>query len=186
MFARTDRLLLRPGWKEDAPALAAAVNTLGLARNLDGPPWPYTAADAEAFLAEANADPARTTLLAYRRTAGAPELVGAVGLARTGEGQALFAAWTARPHWGEGYASEAGAALLDIARHGLRLGHVFAWSFLDNPAGGRFLGKLGFRPTGEIVRAPSLARAGAGRPCRLHVRALGAAAAPDPAEALAA
>jgi RimJ/RimL family protein N-acetyltransferase len=186
VFARTDRLLLRPGWREDAPALAAAVNELGVARNIEGAPWPYSVAEAEAFLAEAQADPARTTLLAYRRTAGAPELVGAVGLARTREGQALFAAWTARRFWGCGYASEAGAALLDIARHSLRLGHVFAWSFLDNPAGARLLDRLGFAATGEIVRATSLARGGAATPCRLHVRPLGAAVRADAEEALAA
>jgi RimJ/RimL family protein N-acetyltransferase len=179
-------LLLRPGWREDAPALAAAVNELAVARNFEGSPWPYTVAEAEAFLAEAQTDPARTALLAYRRTAGAPELVGAVGLARTGDGQALFAAWTARRFWGRGYASEAGAALLDIARHGLRLGHVFAWSFLDNPAGVRLLDRLGFIATGEIVRASSLARGGAAAPCRLHVRPLGAAVRADSQAAMAA
>ena len=186
MFARTDRLLLRPGWREDAPALAAAVNELGVARSPDGTPWPYTVAEAAAFLAEVQADPARTTLLAYRRTAGAAELVGAVGLARTGEGQALFAAWTARRFWGCGYASEAGAALLDIARHSLRLGHVFAWSFLDNPAGARLLDRLGFAATGEIVRATSLARGREPTPCRLHVRPLGLPVRADAEAALAA
>jgi RimJ/RimL family protein N-acetyltransferase len=186
VFARTDRLLLRPGWREDAPALAAAVNELGIARNFEGTLWLYSVEEAQAFLAEAQADPARTTLLAYRRTSGAPELVGAVGLARTGEDQALFAAWTARRFWGRGYASEAGAALLDIARHGLRLGHVFAWSFLDNPAGARLLERLGFAATGEIVRAASLARGGAATPCRLHVRPLGAAVRADAEAAIAA
>ncbi|MBV9932082.1 MAG: GNAT family N-acetyltransferase [Alphaproteobacteria bacterium] len=186
MFARTDRLLLRPGWREDAPALAAAVNELGIARNCEGAPWPYSIADAEAFLAEAHADPARTTLLAWRRTAAAPELVGAVGLARTGAGQALFATWTTRRFWGRGYASEAGAALLEMARHSLRLDHVFAWSFLDNPAGARLLDRLGFAATGEIVRATSLARGGAATPCRLHVRPLGVSMRADADAALAA
>lgn len=186
MFARTDRLLLRPGWREDAPALAAAVSELAVARNCQGAPWPYSVAEAETFLAEASADPARTTLLVYRRSPGAPELVGAVGLGRTGDGQALFAAWTARPYWGRGYASEAGAALLDMARHSLRLGHILAWSFVDNPAGARLLDRLGFAATGEIVRATSLARGGAATPCRLHVRPLGAAIRTDEAAALAA
>jgi RimJ/RimL family protein N-acetyltransferase len=186
MFARTDRLLLRPGWREDAPALAAAVSELAVARNCEGAPWPYSVAAAEAFLAEAQADSTRTTLLVYRRGASAPELVGAVGLARNGDGQALFAAWTARPHWGRGYASEAGAALLDMARHSLRLGHILAWSFLDNPAGGRLLDRLGFMPTGEIVRATSLARGGTSTASRLHVRPLGAAVRVDQDAALAA
>jgi len=50
MFARTERLLLRPGWREDAPAFFRAVADEGIVRNLAQAPWPYTLADAEAFL----------------------------------------------------------------------------------------------------------------------------------------
>jgi RimJ/RimL family protein N-acetyltransferase len=187
MFARTDRLLLRPGWREDAPAVANAVSQLAILRNLEGSPWPYSVAEAERFLAAAAADPDQTTLLAFRRTAGAPELVGAVGLGRSEDGQALFAAWTAPDHWGRGYATEAGAALLAIARNALRLSHVFAWSFLDNPAGARLLDRLDFATTGEIVRASPVAREGRAAPCRLHVHRFSAVpAAAAPARALAA
>jgi RimJ/RimL family protein N-acetyltransferase len=48
MFVRTDRLLLRPGWIEDAPALARALGDEAIARNTAHIPWPYTVADAEA------------------------------------------------------------------------------------------------------------------------------------------
>ena len=41
MFARTERLLLRPGWAEDAPALAAAIADEMIVRNLATAPWPY-------------------------------------------------------------------------------------------------------------------------------------------------
>ena len=34
MFARTERLLLRPGWQEDAPALARAIGEEAVVRNL--------------------------------------------------------------------------------------------------------------------------------------------------------
>ena len=53
MFARTPRLLLRPGFPEDAPALAAAMSDAAIARNLAVVPWPYTLRDAEAFLSAA-------------------------------------------------------------------------------------------------------------------------------------
>src|SRR3989344_9521016 len=39
MFARTERLLLRPGWQEDAPALAKAIGEEGVVRNLATAPW---------------------------------------------------------------------------------------------------------------------------------------------------
>ena len=46
MFARTPRLLLRPGFPEDAPALAAAIADEAIARNLANVPWPYRMRDA--------------------------------------------------------------------------------------------------------------------------------------------
>ena len=50
MFARTQRLLLRPGWKEDASALFQAICDERIVCNLASAPWPYSFADAEAFL----------------------------------------------------------------------------------------------------------------------------------------
>ena len=50
MFARTPRLLLRPGWMEDAPALAQAIGDPAILRNLTHAPAPYTLDDAQAFL----------------------------------------------------------------------------------------------------------------------------------------
>src|SRR5690606_170553 len=62
MFARTTRLLLRPGWAEDAPALAQAIADEMIVRNLASAPWPFTLRDAEAFLA-APRDPILPSLL---------------------------------------------------------------------------------------------------------------------------
>jgi len=94
MFARTERLLLRPGWLEDAPALA------------------------------------RPLEMGY---------------------------WIARPYWGLGFATEAGRQLVRIAR-AMQLPKLTAGHFLDNPASGAVLRKLGFRPTGQIAQRYSVAR----------------------------
>ena len=50
MFARTERLLLRPGWLEDAPALARAIGEEAVVRNLARAPWPYGMDEAQDFL----------------------------------------------------------------------------------------------------------------------------------------
>jgi hypothetical protein len=71
MFARTERLLLRPGWAEDAPALAAAIADETIVRNLATAPWPYGLRDAEAFLAQPR-DPVLPSFLVFERTDGAP------------------------------------------------------------------------------------------------------------------
>ena len=115
MFARTPRLLLRPGFPEDAPALAAAIADEAIVRNLANAPWPYRMRDAEAFLASPR-DPVLPSLLIFERTDGAPQLVGACGLGRRPSGAVEMGYWIARALWGRGFATEACAALIDIAR----------------------------------------------------------------------
>ena len=156
MFARTERLLLRPGWGEDAPALAQAIADEAVVRNLATAPWPYGLADAEAFLASPR-DPALPSFLIAERTDGAPRLVGACGLGRRPSGAVELGYWIARAHWGHGFATEAGLALIDIART-LKLPRLEASHFVDNPASGRVLEKLGFIATGLSAERYSCAR----------------------------
>ena len=158
MFARTERLLLRPGWTEDAPALARAIADEQVVRNLATAPWPYALLDAEAFLASPR-DPAMPSFLITERTAGEPRLVGACGLGRRPSGAVELGYWIARPFWNKGFATEAGQALIEIAR-ALKLPRLEASHFIDNPASGRVLEKLGFRPTGLSADRYSCARGG--------------------------
>ncbi|HZF43637.1 MAG TPA: GNAT family N-acetyltransferase [Sphingomonadaceae bacterium] len=155
MFARTDRLLLRPGWMEDAPALAAAIGEQAIVRNLATAPWPYERADACAWLAQPAGDLA--CCLIFARTAGRPLLVGGIGLHSTG-GEVELGYWISRAHWNRGYATEAGHALLAFARDSLRLCRIAAGHFTDNPASGRVLEKLGFTATRDRAPRHSAAR----------------------------
>src|SRR3954451_9522926 len=183
MFARTPRLLLRPGFPEDAPALAAAIADQAIARNLANVPWPYRMRDAEAFLASPR-DPVLPSLLIFERTKGEPRLVGSCGLARRPSGAAAMGYWIARPFWGRGFATEAGAALIDMAR-ALGLASLEGSHFIDNPASARVLEKLGFEPLGIIAPRMSCAR-GTEVPARLMRLQLQAGAIEEKDEALAA
>ncbi len=146
MFARTPRLLLRPGWKEDASALAAAIGDVAVVGRLARAPWPYRIEDAESFLSiEQGPLP---NFLIFARTHGAPRLVGGIGLDQTDEGVEL-GYWIARPYWGLGFATEAGRAVVDLADRGLKLPRLIAGHFADNLASSRVLRKLGFEPTGR-------------------------------------
>ena len=156
MFARTERLLLRPGWAEDAPALAAAIADEMIVRNLATAPWPYGLRDAEAFLAQAR-DPALPSFLIFERTHAEPRLVGSCGLGRRPSGAVELGYWIARSFWGRGYATEAATALIDIART-LGFTRLEGSHFLDNPASGRVLEKLGFQPLGITAPRMSCAR----------------------------
>ena len=165
MFARTQRLLLRPPFAEDAPALAAAIGDEGIVRNLATAPWPYGVAEAQAWLENPCHDPLLPNWLMLLRTGDRPRIVGGVGLHRREDDSIEFGYWVARPYWGLGFATEAGAALRRAARAN-RLPALTAGHFLDNPASGKVLRKLGFRPTGTIAMRHSLAR-GRDVPCAL-------------------
>jgi RimJ/RimL family protein N-acetyltransferase len=165
MFVRTPRLLLRPGWSQDAPALFEAIADERIVRNLATAPWPYRPEDAESWLAT-DRKASEPSLLVFRCAGAAPELVGAIGLGHRPSGEIELGYWIARRHWGRGYATEAGRAMLAMARHSLRLRRLTAGHFLDNPVSGRVLEKLGFRSLGMIVPHYSAAR-GEAAPCRL-------------------
>jgi RimJ/RimL family protein N-acetyltransferase len=183
MFARTPRLMLRPGFPEDAPALALAMSDQAIARNLAGVPWPYSMRDAEAFLATPR-DPLLPSLLVFERTDGAPQLIGACGLQRRPSRAVEMGYWIARPFWSRGYATEACAALIEIAR-ALDLATLEASHFIDNPVSARVLDKLGFESLGIIAPRMSCGRGeeGPARLMRLQLRGKEAA---EEREALAA
>jgi len=155
MFAVTERLFLRPGWVEDAPALSRAIGDESVAHNLSRVPWPYALGDAERFLTSPQ-PPKRPSFLIFLRDCA--RLIGGVGL--SGEGiEPELGYWIAREHWGRGYATEAGQAVVAIADESLRLPALKAAHAIDNPASGRVLDKLGFQPQG-LERRHSLARRG--------------------------
>ena len=159
MFALTPRLMLRPGWPEDAPILAEAIAHEQVARMTSRVPWPYALADAKVFLAIPRDDRLPNCLVFERGTE--PKLVGGVGLHRAPDGEDYeLGYWLTPSAWGRGYATEAARAMLDHARHGLGAPRVHAGHSRDNPASGRVLRKLGFEATGAVIPFGSLARGG--------------------------
>ena len=164
MFARTERLLLRPSWPEDAGELHQAIADEGIVRNLARAPWPYTAEDAVRSATQEH-DAHFPLFLMMLRTNGAPRLIGACGIGNL-NGEAELGYWIARPYWGLGFATEAGKAVIDIAK---TIGHkrLVASHFTDNPASARVLRKLGFRDTGQTAQRHSRG-GGEGMTCALY------------------
>ncbi|NNC47238.1 MAG: GNAT family N-acetyltransferase [Sphingomonas sp.] len=154
MFAVTKRLLLRPGWSNDAPALARAIADEQIVRNLARAPWPYGLEDAQKHLDTMATADLPVLLITKRDNA---EIVGILGFDRIETGEVELGYWIARKHWNRGYATEAGLAALDIIKT-LGFAQVVAGHFTDNPASGRVLRKLGFAPTGEKAMRHSCGR----------------------------
>lgn len=155
MFIRSDRLFLRPAWPEDAEDLHAALQDRQIARNLSRVPWPYGLEHARAYAGRAHMRGLPQFLATLPGEPGAP-IVGGAGLVREGEGVEL-ALWVARDYRGRGLGTEAGRAVLAVAG---AIGHrqLRASPFIDNPASGHILEKLGFRRTGRIIERYSESR----------------------------
>ncbi len=157
MFARTKRLTLRPGWPEDAPAVAAAIGHESVVRHLSRVPWPYTQDDAADWLARSRGVTEVFFLVFDHLGAAEPRLVGAAGLHPAG-GELELGYWYTPDAWGNGYATEAGRAVVDIARHALGVRRLASRYHLNNPASGRVLRKLGFVAPGETRHVHSRAQ----------------------------
>ncbi|MCL9983661.1 MAG: GNAT family N-acetyltransferase [Erythrobacter sp.] len=155
MFHRTERLFLRPTFPEDWEAIFACIGSdEAIARNLARAPWPY-GEDAARSFAEM---PQNLRLPHFLVTLPGTGVIGSAGMGEN-EGEPEIGYWIAREHWGRGFATEAASAVLRIAR---TLGHqrLKAGHFIDNPASGRVLRKIGFQPTGRITARHSCARGG--------------------------
>ena len=143
--------------------------------------------------ADANANPAATAAAGRSPSSVTLPLCGATiqcipcGLGRRPSRSVELGYWIARPFWGRGLATEACEALVDIART-LGFQSLEGSHFLDNPASGRVLEKLGFEPLGIVAPRLSCAR-GEEVPARLMRLELASAGYSDNAresEALAA
>lgn len=156
MFAVTQRLLLRPGWSEDAPALAKAIADERIVRNLARAPWPYALDDAEEFLSRPS-DIYRPSFLIFERTVDPVRLIGSIGFGDE-EGTPELGYWIAPDRWNRGFATEAARAAIESVRISLGYRRIIAGHFIDNPASGRVLEKLGFRKAGRSARRHSIGR----------------------------
>lgn len=154
MFALTPRLTLRPGWPEDAPALANAIAHEAVVTELSRVPWPYGQQEACSFLGLQHAVDEPQFAIVLRGTD--PRLIGGIGLRRDGCAHEL-GYWLTPEAWGRGYATEAARAVVAIARDSLRLPRLVAKHTAGNSRSGRVLAKLRFEPTGRTIPLDYLA-----------------------------
>ncbi|RKF20997.1 N-acetyltransferase [Altericroceibacterium spongiae] len=177
MFVRTDRLFLRPVFEEDWQALYKGLHDRDLVRMLANAPWPYEPAHAREFVRRAQNPFLPGFAITIPGEKGAP-LIGQIGLNCHEDGPEI-GYWIRRDRWGQGYATEAGKGFLEVVR---MLGHkqIHGGHYLDNPASGRVLTRLGFRRTGEVRRLVSKGRGGeAVLTCRYVCKLAGGSAKAD-------
>jgi RimJ/RimL family protein N-acetyltransferase len=146
--------ILRPWQSSDKTSLIRHANNKNVSRNLrDRFPYPYTDADANAFLAVRAAPKSRDFV--YAIVVGG-EAVGGIGVHPRKDVEchsAEIGYWLGEDFWGRGITT---AAVRKLSQHVLResdIYRIFATVFASNPASARVLEKAGFVREGLMSRA---------------------------------
>ena len=154
----TARFVLRMPIEQDIPAIVAIAGDWEVASRLARMPHPYSEENARFFLAEIV--PAELVWSIIDRAS--VEMVGVIGLApcEQADDTIELGYYVGRENWGKGIATEASAVVAAygvglVGQRQLRSGY-----FVDNPASGRVLEKLGFVRLHAAER-PCLATGGA-------------------------
>jgi RimJ/RimL family protein N-acetyltransferase len=144
----TTRLILRRPTQQDIAPIINIAGDWEVASRLAAVPHPYEEADARFFL-ETIIPEALVWLITDRLS---KEVVGVVGLTlQDPEAEVvLFGYYVARDHWGRGIATEAGSVVLAYGIGLVGEAALASSFFVDNPASGRVLEKLGFRRAGDF------------------------------------
>jgi len=145
MQIELSKSLLRPWQLADAPSLVREANNARVWENLrDAFPHPYTADDADRWLAVANKhDPPTNFAIIVEGAA-----VGGIGVVLKEDvyrRSAEVGYWVGERFWGRGIVSEALQAVSDYAFRTFDLVRLYAGVFGWNRASARVLEKAGFR-----------------------------------------
>lgn len=154
----TQRLALRAYTAEDAANLSRLAGDFDVAKMTSSVPHPYPQLSAEGYIMLTEAARPLGKDMPFAIALPGQGLIGAAGFHARGEGAWEFGYWIGKPFWGKGFATEAARALLAWWDESMKVSCLSAGRFIDNPASGRVLEKVGFKPNGEVKERFSLAR----------------------------
>lgn len=153
------QFVLRPWRETDRAALLRHINDPSVTRNLRRVPYPYTDADASAWLTYAAGEPPAPGTYAIEATTepgASPEAVGTIALepgANIEEWVWELGYWLARPLWGRGIMTEAVRLVTAAAFQIPQVIRVYAPVFSWNPASMRVLEKAGYEREAVLRRS---------------------------------
>jgi RimJ/RimL family protein N-acetyltransferase len=154
----TKRLTLRPMCADDIPAFVPLLDDFDVVKNLTHIPHPYTEADGRDFIARTEEKRSQGLTLNYAVLLGGEDFIGFCTANIEDEngtrhlGSRELGYWYDKSFWGRGYASEAAEAVVSHAFDVLGAAALTSGYYVDNPASGRVLEKLGFQKTGTAER----------------------------------
>jgi len=154
----TERLALRAYSPDDAANLSRFAGDFDVAKMTSAVPHPYPRLSAEGYIMLTEARRPLGKDMPFAIDLPGQGLIGAAGFHARGEDRWEFGYWIGKPFWGKGFATEAARALLAWWDESMKVSCLSAGRFIDNPASGRVLEKVGFKLTGEVRELYSLAR----------------------------
>jgi RimJ/RimL family protein N-acetyltransferase len=144
----TQRLLLRAPALGDARAIGLLAGDYDVASMTGTIPHPYSEEMAVDWIESLQAGDEGVAFAVDLDG----ELIGCVGYRATDKTHAEMGYWIGKPYWGMGYATEAAQALILYAFEKERFDYLTVGHFKENPASARVIVKLGFEPSGEVLR----------------------------------
>ena len=146
----TERLVLRPVVREDAPMIEKYVSDCRIANKTLLIPHPYPEGAAAIWIDENLTKPSPGVLFALTLKLGG-DLVGVMALRVCDDKlRAETGFWLAPLFWGNGLCTEALQAVVDYGFRELDLQRIYAGHFLENPASGRVQQKVGMKKEGVL------------------------------------
>lgn len=159
----TPRLTLRRMTAHDVTRLVELCGDIRVAANLSRMPHPYSVSDAQQWLERQEVMWTTTRDRVWGIELRSNGLIGGIGLHRearmsvSGTETWEMGYWLGFPFWGQGYATEAGIAVLNELDETLGPQEVTAGHALKNPNSGHVLTKLGFHKVDLIKELSVLA-----------------------------
>jgi len=147
-----ERLILRPFTTADAPLVQRLAGSRDVADTTLNIPHPYPDSAAEKWIGTHQDIYEKTGSVSWAVTMNdSGQLIGCISLVveRKNE-RAELGYWIAKPHWGQGYCTEAAKAVLDYGFRQEKLNRIYAFYLSRNPASGKVMQKVGMRKEGEM------------------------------------
>jgi len=145
---RTERLLLRAPVIGDAANISLLAGDYEVASMTGTIPHPYSEEMAVGWIQSLQGGEEGVAFAIDRGGA----LIGCAGYRATERTHAEMGYWIGKPYWGMGYATEAAQALIVYAFQKENFAFLTVGHFKENPASARVIAKLGFEPSGEVLR----------------------------------
>jgi len=143
LVLETARLHLRPPETSDVPAFVPLIGNYRVSKNLSRVPHPYSEEDGQNWVLDIAAKHRSGEDYSFaitRKSDGG--FIGVCGVHPTRQFE--FGYWLGEPFWGFGFATEAAHRIVRFAFEELGPAALASRHFIDNPASGRVLEKLGF------------------------------------------